>query len=72
MFLRLYQGHSKVGNWGGGGDINISVLTKQLISKEINCAEPEYMNIPPPPIIELATALCIQGACHSYTQRYHI
>jgi hypothetical protein len=30
---------------------------KQLISKEINNAEHEYVNMSPPPIIELATAL---------------
>jgi hypothetical protein len=35
---------------GGGGHI-------QSISKEINNAEHEYMNMPPPPIIELATPL---------------
>ena len=70
MFLRLYQGHSKVGNWGGG-DINISVLTKQLISKEIDCAEPEYMNIPPPHY-RACYGPVYSGACHSYTQRYHI
>ena len=48
---------------GGGADIHIFVFTNhknnEMISKEINCAEPEYTNIspPPPPIIELATAL---------------
>ena len=40
---------------GGGGYSNIRVhrLLKQSITKEINCAEHEYMNMGPP-IIELA------------------
>jgi hypothetical protein len=45
----------------GGGQIFIylcSQTIKTIVSKEINNAEHEYMNIcPPPPIIELATAL---------------
>ena len=52
-------GRSKLDNWGWA-DIHIYVLThykkKQSISKEINCAEHEYMNISPS-IIEVATAL---------------
>ena len=48
-----------IDNWGGGAHIHIFVFTdcknnqfqKKLIaqiSKEINCAEHEYVNIPPP------------------------
>ncbi len=47
---------SKLGNWwgeeGGGGSysyIRVNRPQKQSISKEINCAEHEYMNMSPPP-----------------------
>ena len=46
----------------GGGYIFLylcSQIIKQSISKETNCAEHDYMNMPPPPIIELATGLMI-------------
>ena len=52
---------------GGGADIHIYWFTHHKISKEINCAEHEYMNIsPPPPIIELATALLITLRDHPF------
>ena len=46
---------------GGGGGIHVFVFTdckNNLISKNINDAEHEYMNInPPPPIINLPSPL---------------
>ena len=48
----MKQGRSKLDNWGGGLIfiyIRVHTPQKQSISKEINCAEHEYMNISPPP-----------------------
>ena len=51
------QGRRKIDNWGGGTFIyscsqtvkTIDFKIEITISKEINCAEHEYMNIAPPP-----------------------
>ena len=60
------QGRRKIDKWGGGIFIySCSQTVKTIdfkiyvtISKEINCAEHEYMNIaPPPPIIDLPAPL---------------
>ncbi len=59
-----------IGGGGGGGahiHIHIFVFTdhkNDRFQKEIDCAEHEYMNMsPPPPIIELATALWGAWGC---------
>ena len=59
------QGRRKIDNWGGGIFIySCSHTVKTIdfkiyitISKEINCDEHEYMNIAPPPIIDLPAPL---------------
>ena len=55
-----YDASSDVASSISEGDIFIYSCSAQLIesiSKEINCAEHEYMNIPPPPHMDLATLL---------------
>ena len=55
------------GGGGGGGECifiysssaRLTSFEINFISKEISRAEPEYMNIHPPPISALATALLI-------------
>ena len=60
MCLSIKQWRSQLDKWGGDY-IHIFLFTdlkKQSISKEINNAEHEHINMsPPPPIIELATPL---------------
>ena len=78
--MQISQGYiqwrSQLDNWGGG-HINILVEDiygvhrpwKQSISKEINNAEHEYMNMtPPPPIIELATPLGYISSFYNISQ----
>ena len=49
------QGPRKIDNWGEGySNIRVHRLLKQSISKEINCAEHEYMNMGPPRLTSLS------------------
>ena len=57
------QGPRRVENWGGG-HIHIFMFTerkKQLISKGINNAEHEYMNIAPHPQLSIFRGPCFQS-----------
>ena len=53
VYIQRCRNIDNGGGGGGGADIHIFVFTdcklKQSISKEINWAEHEYMNICPPP-----------------------
>jgi hypothetical protein len=59
----------------GGGEysyIRVHRFKKQMISKEINDAEHEYMNIaPPPPIIEFARLIDIKNV-HTFCLFEHL
>ncbi len=50
------QWRSKIDNWGGGGGYS-NIYTCSQTLKEGNNAEHEYMNMPPPLIIDLPTPL---------------
>ena len=57
------QWRRKIDNWGGGGQysyIRVHRPLKQLISKEVNNAEHEYMNIGPPPQLSIFLRHCKQ------------
>ena len=64
---RVYRAVARalIGGGGGGcifiysGRARLVSFEIKLISKEVSRAEPEYMNIHPPPISVLATALCV-------------
>ena len=70
MFIHVYNISKAVARAliGGGGCIfiysgsaRLVSFEIKLISKEASRAEPEYMNITPPPISVLATALNIRS-----------
>ena len=50
LFVQSLWGLQKIDNWGFGGRVNIHIhrALKQLISKEINNAGQEHMNISTP------------------------
>ena len=61
------------------GDIFIYSCSAQLISfeiestsKEINCAEHEYLNMPPPTLIALATLLRTYAESHELFEFMHL
>ena len=65
MTFLLKQWRRKLDNWGegGGAQIHIFVFTdhqKQSISKQINCAEHEYINMCSPLLSRLPYAIVLK------------